>query len=113
MPVIQVTAPGAGAERDAERLTAVCRAVSAELGLPDSGVVAVLTPAAVTVTGEAAVASWPLAVVHGSARPAAATAAALRAAARTLAREWGVSADGVWVEWSAGRPAPAPGAGRD
>lgn len=105
MPVIQVTAPSAGAERDTARLIAVCRAVAAELGLPPSGVVAVLCPAAATVTGEAPVASWPLAVVHGSARPAAATDAALRAAGRALAREWETPADGVWVEWSAGRPA--------
>lgn len=113
MPVIQVTAPSAGAERDTARLTALCRAVAAELGLPDSGVVAVLTPAAVTVTGEAPVAAWPLAVVHGSARPAEATDAALRAAGRALAREWEVPLDGVWAEWSAGRLAPAAGAGQD
>ncbi|MFC8226371.1 hypothetical protein [Streptomyces sp. NPDC057287] len=103
MPVIQVTAPSAGAERDTARLTAVCRAVSAELGLPCSGVVAVLSPAVVTVTGQAPVTSWPLAVVHGSACPAAATDAVLRAAGRVLAQEWEVAADGVWVEWSTGR----------
>ncbi|MFD0251774.1 hypothetical protein ACFVGX_12735 [Streptomyces sp. NPDC127113] len=112
MPVIQVTAPSAGPDRDAARLTALCRAVAAELGLPDSGVVAVLAPAAVTVAGQASVAAWPLAVVHGSERPAAATDAALRALGRTLAAEWDVPHDVVWAEWSAGRLVPAAGTAR-
>ncbi|MET9255158.1 hypothetical protein [Streptomyces sp. NPDC003717] len=104
MPVIQVSAPGTGdAQRDAARLTALCRAVADELGLPGSGVVAALTAVSATVTGRGPVAAWPTAVVHGSARPAPATEAALEAAGRVLAAQWGVAPDEVWVEWSAGR----------
>ncbi|RII15623.1 hypothetical protein DSC45_17480 [Streptomyces sp. YIM 130001] len=103
MPVIQVCAVSGGPERDAARLAALCRATAGELGLPDSGVIAVLTPVTATASGESALPSWPLAVVHGSPRPAAAMDAALRQAGRVLAEEWDVPAGDVWVEWSAGR----------
>ncbi|MFF9044966.1 hypothetical protein [Streptomyces parvulus] len=112
MPVIQVAAPSAGPDRDAARLTALCRAVAAELGLPGSGVVAALAPVAVTVTGATPVAAWPLAVVHGSPRPAAAMDAALRALGRTMAAQWGVPEGEVWTEWSAGLLVPVAGDAR-
>ncbi|MEW2165666.1 hypothetical protein AB0912_22115 [Streptomyces sp. NPDC007084] len=106
MPVIQVTAPRADeARRDEERLRSLCEAVAGALALPPSGVVALLTDAAVTTTGAGAVEAWPLAVLHGSDRGEEATGRALRAAASSLAEGWSVPADQVWVEWPGSGPA--------
>lgn len=102
MPVIAVHAPAAAEEAtDRARLGALCRAVAEALDLPPDGVVAVLAPVSLTVTGAGARPAWPLAVVHGRARPAAATRAALARAARCLGTGWGVPAAEVWVEWRA------------
>ncbi|MFF7331856.1 hypothetical protein ACIQU5_33975 [Streptomyces sp. NPDC090306] len=104
MPVIQVTAPRAAEDgRDAERLRLLCAKVAAALGLPPSGVVALLCDAPVSVTGAGPVQAWPLAVLHGSDRGERATHDALEAAARSLAEGWSVPRDEVWVEWATGR----------
>ncbi|MEV0845070.1 hypothetical protein AB0J21_04130 [Streptomyces sp. NPDC049954] len=109
MPVIQVTAPGtADGEADAARLQALCGAVASALGLPPTGVVAVLCEAAVTTTGAGPVPAWPLAVLHGSDRGADATRRALEAAAGSLAEGWAVPRDEVWAEWAATGPAVRP-----
>ncbi|MGW6060459.1 hypothetical protein [Streptomyces sp. NPDC055189] len=101
MPVIQVTAPkDADHERDAARLKQLCAQVAAALGLPPSGVVAVLGEAALTSTGHGIVTAWPLAVVHGSDRGSQARHRALDAAAGALAEGWGVPREEVWVEWA-------------
>lgn len=105
MPVIQVTAPRAadGAD-DAARLEQLCAQVAAALGLPPSGVVAMLCEAALTSTGDGPVAAWPLAVMHGSDRGSEATRRALDAAAGALAAGWGVPRGEVWAEWAGPQP---------
>ncbi|WP_306317004.1 MULTISPECIES: hypothetical protein [unclassified Streptomyces] len=112
MPVIQVTAPKASDDTigdttddstDAARLKRLCGDVAAALGLPPSGVVAVLSAAAVTSTGDGIVPAWPLAVVHGSDRGRDATRRALDAARAALAEGWGVPREEVWVEWAGSR----------
>ncbi|MGY0021551.1 hypothetical protein ACVHNB_21645 [Streptomyces sp. YJ-C3] len=104
MPVIQVTAPKASdGTDDAARLKHLCGEVATALGLPPSGVVAVLCEAALTSTGDGVVPAWPLAVVHGSDRGRDATRRALDAAAAALARGWDVPREEVWVEWSGAR----------
>lgn len=109
MPVIQVTAPGAAdGAGDAARLQALCGAVASALGLPPTGVVAVLSEAAVTTTGAGTVTAWPLAVLHGSDRGEHATRGALEAAAGALAEGWAVPREEVWVEWAATGPAVRP-----
>ncbi|MFI7386227.1 hypothetical protein [Streptomyces sp. NPDC049813] len=107
MPVIQVTAPKArdGAADDAVRLRSLCAEVAAALGLPPSGVVAVLGDATLTSSGDEPVTAWPLAVLHGSDRGRDATERALDAAAGALARGWGVPRAEVWVEWAGYGPA--------
>ncbi|MGW2339534.1 hypothetical protein [Streptomyces sp. NPDC001661] len=101
MPVIQVTAPKAsdGAD-DAARLRNLCGRVASALGLPPSGVVAVLCEAVLTSTDDGLTPAWPLAVVHGSDRGREATRRALDAAAEALAQDWGVPRGQVWVEWA-------------
>lgn len=104
MPVIQVTAPkDADGAADAGRLKALCGEVASALGLPPSGVVAVLCEAVLTSTGDGPVAAWPLAVLHGSDRGPEATRRALEAAADALAQGWDVPREEVWVEWAAPR----------
>ncbi|MFD8568750.1 hypothetical protein [Streptomyces sp. NPDC057694] len=106
MPVIQVTAPKASGDGDdAARLKHLCGEVATALGLPPSGVVAVLCEAALTSTGDGVVPAWPLAVVHGSDRGQDATRRALAAAATALAEGWGVPRAEVWVEWAGSRTA--------
>ncbi|MYT69173.1 MULTISPECIES: hypothetical protein [unclassified Streptomyces] len=101
MPVIQVTAPKASdSAQDAARLRHLCGEVATALGLPPSGVVAVLCEAALTSTGDGIVAAWPLAVVHGSDRGRDATRRALDAAGTALAQGWGVPRAEVWAEWA-------------
>ncbi|WP_367048405.1 hypothetical protein [Streptomyces sp. Je 1-332] len=108
MPVIQVTAPrAADGAHDAARLEQLCAQVAAALGLPPSGVVAVLCEAVLTSTGDGIVAAWPLAVVHGSDRGSELTRGALDAAAGALAEGWGVPRGEVWVEWAGLRPTAA------
>ncbi|MFD7987019.1 hypothetical protein ACFV4M_27075 [Kitasatospora indigofera] len=110
MPIIHVTAPAAADGRDPERLGALCRAVADGLGLPPDAVIAVHTPATTTVSGAGPLPAWPLAVLHGRARPAAAVRAALAGAARALADGWDVPPDQVWAEWrpAAGQETAAP-----
>ncbi|MEV8313515.1 hypothetical protein AB0Q95_05015 [Streptomyces sp. NPDC059900] len=104
MPVIQVTAPkDADYERDAARLKHLCGQVAAALGLPLSGVIAVLSDAVMTSSGHGIVTAWPLAVIHGSDRGH--QSQALDAAAEALAEGWGVPRKEVWVEWAGFRPA--------
>lgn len=106
MPVVQVTAPkDSDTARDAARLRHLCGEVATALGLPPSGVVAVLCEAALTSTGDGVVAAWPLAVVHGSDRGLGATRRALDAAGAALAQGWGVPREEVWVEWAGSRAA--------
>ena len=97
MPVIQVFA-----QQFADvptKLEAVCRAVADELGLRPVDVVATFVAVTETVVPGQRSPSWPVVVVHGSARrPEQMRQACDRI--RALAASWSAGSDGdAWVTW--------------
>lgn len=111
MPV--VTVASREHPRLRELLLAVADAVAGELGLGAGQVIALATPAPLSVaSGDAASAAeasdprpsggWAVVTVHGSDRGEPATTRACDAAARAAAdwsRSAGVEFEGVWCEW--------------
>jgi hypothetical protein len=98
MPVIVVSAASLGSDMDDRAaLARINHAVAAPLELADSAVYSVLHPATLAMLGDATVSPWPVAIVHGSARPQ--MPAALAALRETLAAVWEAPADGVWAQW--------------
>ncbi len=98
MPVIQVFAE----PRDdaADKLRAMCRAVSNALSLQPDDVVATHICVAQTVVPGRPATGWPVIVVHGSRRPQDQMADACDRL-RAIAATWNDRApvDGVWVTW--------------
>lgn len=94
-----VTAPLLPPEAVSGALTALNGAVASGLGIPADGVHSMLVVAVAGCTGEATVAAWPTAVLHGRRREPNATAAAVDAAAAVLAEHWSQSIREVWSQW--------------
>jgi hypothetical protein len=96
VPVLQVFAERTSDTR--QRLDAMCLAVAHALDLrPEDVVGTYIEVTATTVAGTDA--SWPVVVLHGSRRSAAAMQAATDAV-RDLAGEWSGSGQaGAWVTW--------------
>jgi hypothetical protein len=92
--------------RRAERLSAACRVAVDALGLQAGDVVATLVPVTLTVAQEWAstpgdgreTRSWPVVVIHGSARrPDSMTSA--RERLRDLVGSWPGARGDAWVTW--------------
>ncbi|SHF55311.1 hypothetical protein SAMN05443575_0277 [Jatrophihabitans endophyticus] len=100
MPVVHVTAPVPGsAAETAAALAAVAHAVAAALGLADADVYCALVPVTAASLGAEAVRPWPVAIVHGAARPPERTAEALDAVGAILARVWDCPREATWAQW--------------
>lgn len=100
MPVLLVTAAPLEPAAEVTALSALAAAVGAALELPADGVVVSLSHAARTVIGATVSTSWPVVILHGSARPGTGMAAALDAARQACAQHWNCRTDQVWAEWA-------------
>lgn len=95
MPILCVFAPTSDA---IERLLYdACAATATALGLAAGDVIATHVPTGLTVRPGHADTTWPVVIVHGSARPAE-QMTAVTDALRTLTRER-LGEDEVWVTW--------------
>ncbi|MFN8193746.1 MAG: hypothetical protein U0R80_05600 [Nocardioidaceae bacterium] len=109
MPVLQVFVPADDAVR--ERLADCCAVVAEALGLPDDGVIATHVPVGATVRPGHEHPSWPVVVIHGTARDPQLMLRA-REAVEGLARGWVATPDGAaagepWVTWQVRVPEQA------
>lgn len=98
VPYVVVTAPPL-ADRAAEEiaLANLAEAVAAALDLTPADVQVALVHVATAVLGPTPTAAWPVVTLHGRARPADRTTAAVEAAAGVARRQW--SATDAWAHW--------------
>lgn len=100
MPVVVLTAPSTSAADAHTVLKGIAAAVAGALGLQPDDVHAMSVHAHAAATGSTEAAPWPVVMMHGRAREAAAMRAAVEAVTDVLVALYEVPAGQIWVQWA-------------